>query len=948
MSATLEAPQLAPSLPEVGGAITDAIAPAIDIGTLNVASGLDTLANTDPVRGVDQLIDTPIQGFDTSGYIVDTTENRALADSAPAGTAKAPEAAPVAATAEAGAQQADIDARTGTTAVEPALTAAIGVDAATDPRAAKPATATGAPPPLPPGVTAVGAAGEENPGNTPNLYTAAEQQRFNELSTRLKDPNNQLNDAEKQEFKGLFDKHKSAEKDRLQAKVAAGEELTDEEKIDHAFVQQERANSRTDNRAEIPPAAQSGALPAAEADNLKNPDDPYGLTRGLTPAQRDRIDELTQKLADDIDGLTYDEWQELGRLDQTDTNNRLTHYEALGVENLTEAQLRDYKELSDLAAYNNPWEENDQEEEEEAAGDTTNNDSYLGPPPDDLGNTLIANELADGMTLARPSAEPSRTPGGMTLAASGAPEAAAPAAGEAQAMQTGEEGGPLEPEVTAVPVDTLEEAKFTGFSPEDKIRAVELFDKDSNDPNSLTAEEKVEVNTYYKKTENNLYEEFKARKARNEPLTEDQQLILRLVQAERDNPIVENSDAAVAPAAPEGAAADNLGGPDAEAAPTDEELRSPQAISDEARLVELENLMTSRQELSAEEKAEYIRLQGPATAAGETTAGSETATPPIASTLSPEQQWYQNELKTKDSTLMTKAESGILQDLIELQDLRDKKARGETVDESRLNQLGAKVQAEAAEARYLHLATRAENGENLTPDERAELIERSDQKDKNIDAKIDTMGNEILNKLDKGEEVTSEEFLKFQQLQVERAARKNGLSPSETQAFIDSFSNSSEKSKRLKRLEEGGANKEIQKRLQQLMHLEREAASAKQKLVQLEAREREIKDKIKAKNSEIGFFIDPTSPAKLTKRQELYGLMMQAAHIKTQKDNVKYMGAILRADYKNTMQYVRRKLNLAGNPLVSFLEFLDAKVEGLAIDAGIGVGQKLDSGILPF
>ena len=108
------------------------------------------------------------------------------------------------------------------------------------------------------------------------------------------------------------------------------------------------------------------------------------------------------------------------------------------------------------------------------------------------------------------------------------------------------------------------------------------------------------------------------------------------------------------------------------------------------------------------------------------------------------------------------------------------------------------------------------------------------------------------------------------------------------------------------------------------------------------------KDKIKAKNSEIGFFIDPTSPAKLTKRQELYGLMMQAAHIKTQKDNVKYMGAILRADYKNTMQYVRRKLNLAGNPLVSFLEFLDAKVEGLAIDAGIGVGQKLDSGILPF
>jgi hypothetical protein len=316
--------------------------------------------------------------------------------------------------------------------------------------------------------------------------------------------------------------------------------------------------------------------------------------------------------------------------------------------------------------------------------------------------------------------------------------------------------------------------------------------------------------------------------------------------------------------------------------------------------------------------------------------------PQQSSTLYTEQQWYKDQLKAKDAKKMTGAEKGILKDLNTIESLEAKKARGEQIDEAELTRLQTKVQSEADEARYDHLATREANGEALTEDERAELDQRNEKKDQDISAKINKLGTEIHNKLELGKPVSDEEFLQLQKLQMENAARKNGLSPEATKAMVAAMSDPEAMSKRMRNLKEKGMQQEIQKRLAQLMNLERQALGAQEQMKKLEARENDLKDKIKEKNSEIGFYTNPTSPDKLTKRQELYGLMMQQANIKSQKDNLKYMGAILRADYKDTMQYVRRKLGLS-NPIVATLEFLDAKFEGIVIDAGVNASQHLDS-----
>lgn len=319
---------------------------------------------------------------------------------------------------------------------------------------------------------------------------------------------------------------------------------------------------------------------------------------------------------------------------------------------------------------------------------------------------------------------------------------------------------------------------------------------------------------------------------------------------------------------------------------------------------------------------------GAATPQAKVEAPTDTKPPEAtSSTLSAEDQARQKELVERNSRgELNKAEQG---ELIEL---------------NKKDQNGREIQT------YNTLQQRIDKGETLSPAEQAEharLIEKHQveiDKTKSVDQfkkEADALGEKMTKDLASGNEPSPEDLKRYQELRIQQSLRGNGITAEDASEIIKNLGNL--EARGLKARRETLLQADIKEKLKELMTLEYQMLAVPQRLKALREQREKVKGQIKQQDTTANFILgDPASPENYQKRMQMYPLYMQLANIKGEVGRIKYAGTVLKAQYKDTMAYVRRKLGVS-SPIGAVLEFIDAKAEGFQAEITLELGSLLDS-----
>lgn len=195
-----------------------------------------------------------------------------------------------------------------------------------------------------------------------------------------------------------------------------------------------------------------------------------------------------------------------------------------------------------------------------------------------------------------------------------------------------------------------------------------------------------------------------------------------------------------------------------------------------------------------------------------------------------------------------------------------------------------------------------------------------------INQEIEELGVKIL----RGEGDRVENIVRLQQLRYKALGVKPEISEERARQLVRDVLNPDRSISR-KTTKEIALQREIKRKLEQLMALEMQVLMAPQRLKALKRKAEEIKNKIAVTEEQTKGVIGMNNEKTFEERMKLYPLYMQLANVKAEIVNTKMAIPILIGQYKDIMQYVRRKLGIT-NVFTAFLEWAEAKLFKTAID----------------
>jgi len=317
---------------------------------------------------------------------------------------------------------------------------------------------------------------------------------------------------------------------------------------------------------------------------------------------------------------------------------------------------------------------------------------------------------------------------------------------------------------------------------------------------------------------------------------------------------------------------------------------------------------------------------------------------PEAAATTPQQTTEQGKLKTETSTTAQKTEGADAKaKTAEAQQQRTTELQGKikngTATEDELKEYRGLKKQEDPEVRRQALEkkildgdfTDAEAAEWKKLSSKGEAGKENPQKPKETEAEqikkeMEELGVKIL----RGDGDRAENMAKLQQLRDKADGLKPQMLEERAKQLVNSVLNP-DKSTLLKTAKEIAIQREIKAKLEQLMALEMQVLMAPQRLEALKRQGEQIKGQIAAVERETQGMTDMSNEQTFKKRMDRYSLYMQLTNVKAAMVQTRAAVPILIGQYKDTMQYVRRKLGVT-HGFTAFLEWADAKLNKTAVD----------------
>lgn len=228
------------------------------------------------------------------------------------------------------------------------------------------------------------------------------------------------------------------------------------------------------------------------------------------------------------------------------------------------------------------------------------------------------------------------------------------------------------------------------------------------------------------------------------------------------------------------------------------------------------------------------------------------------------------------------------------------------------------------EAEELGRMNSGEKPENLTPEQQMEKLHEQ----------VDTLGAELMQKMAKGEAVTPQDLDRLRDLRGQEQLMQNGFTPDQARAAIKNARNVN-RGERQSRM-----TAEIQHKVQELMAIEMQIMTIPKTVDALRAQRQEVRLKADAKHREADMAMSPE--ARMQKKTEEYGLLMQISNINATIVSQKYMAPILDAKRTDLEQYVRRKLGVSSG-MGAMMEWAGAKVKSAVTSVAVSTAEEVDT-----
>lgn len=208
---------------------------------------------------------------------------------------------------------------------------------------------------------------------------------------------------------------------------------------------------------------------------------------------------------------------------------------------------------------------------------------------------------------------------------------------------------------------------------------------------------------------------------------------------------------------------------------------------------------------------------------------------------------------------------------------------------------------------------------------------------KNLSQQMEDLGTRMMLEISQTGQLNEEDLAKFQEMRARAGMLTAGFTPEQARNIAKRAMGPELQLRKNKELR---VQKEVSKELQRLMALEMQILTMPKRINELKKQREDLKGRIQSQHSSIEASGDPQEQSR--KKMEIYPLYMQLANTKAEIVKARYAISLYKAEYKDVMQHIRRRLGVTGG-FGAYMEWAGAKVSIATANTNFEISNLLDS-----